>query len=485
MKKLVSLVLVLLLALGSMPIAQAQDEHVVNFVFTKGGFEPPSEDNTIHDFINEAVGITLNHIAPPSANYDEKLAILLVSDTDIDMFKLSNSQFNKLFDYADQGALLDLAPYLQEKLPHVLQVIPMEVLESMMVDGALYGIPVFCSPNRMNTHIRQDWLNNLGLQTPKTLEELHDVLYAFTFNDPDGNGQKDTVGYAGRGLEGLEPLFGAFGFTGVGFSFWYLDEEGNLKPSALHENAPDALKLIRDWYAEGIIDPEIFVTTSEQQINDKLFNNYWGYYYHWWTYDSRLNRQMQEHDPNFLLVTLAPPTGADGKGHVRGVSAINGVVCVMSNTPHLEDSLKLLDWYHTEEGMMTTYTGVRDLHWYQDAEGKYHTLPQFENDATWIQWYSAFESEWPLLQVETYMVQSRRDSFNWNTITNAADKMVTEAEIAYRADLLDYVRESYMKFVTGELDIDKDWDGFAAQWYKMGGQEWYDQLNAQYQAKKK
>ena len=166
------------------------------------------------------------------------------------------------------------------------------------------------------------------------------------------------------------------------------------------------------------------------------------------------------------------------------MNATNGVVCVMADTENLEGCLKLLDWYHTEEGMMTSYSGVEGLHWEKTEDGKYFTLPQFDEDATWIQWYSAFESEWPLLMVETYMVQSRRDSFNWNTITDAADMLTTEAEVLYETDLLDYVKESYMKFATGALDIDKDWDKFVENWYKMGGQEWFDELNALYAAKK-
>lgn len=478
MKKLVSLLLALLMLFSCTALAE------VNFVFTKGGFEPDSEDNSIHTKINEASGVVMNHIAPPSANYDEKLSIMLASGTeDIDMFKLQSAQFNKMYDYAEQGALLDLAPYLESHLPNVLKTIPREVLDDMMVDGALYGIPVYCSPNRMNTLIRKDWLEKLGLDYPKTLDELHDVLYAFTFNDPDGNGANDTVGMTGRGLEGLEPIFGAFDFTGVAYSYWYEGADGKLYPSALHENAPAALKLIKDWYAEGIIDPELFTLTTEAEINEKGYNNYFGYYYNWWTFESKLEHTIHEYDTTFDLVSLAPPSSDISEGAVRGVAPTNGVVCVMADTDKVEECLKLIDWYHTEEGMMTAYSGVEGLHWEKTEEG-YFTLPQFDTDATWIQWYSAFESEWPLLMVETYMVQSRRDAFNWNTITDAANLLTTQAEVLYETDLLDYVKETYMNFVTGAQDIDKDWDKFVENWYKMGGQEWSDELNAKYASKK-
>ena len=40
--------------------------------------------------------------------------------------------------------------------------------------------------------IRQDWLDKLGLKAPTTIDEFEEVIRAFTEDDPDGNGQKDT-----------------------------------------------------------------------------------------------------------------------------------------------------------------------------------------------------------------------------------------------------------------------------------------------------
>ena len=34
------------------------------------------------------------------------------------------------------------------------------------------------------------------MSEPTTLDELYDVIHAFTFNDPDGNGKDDTFGLA-------------------------------------------------------------------------------------------------------------------------------------------------------------------------------------------------------------------------------------------------------------------------------------------------
>lgn len=475
MKKWIALFLATIMILSLTPTI-AEDNNTVTFVFTKGGFEGLPENDIIKQRIEEQANVTLNHIAPPSANYDEKVNIILSSKDLPDMIKLSNARFNDLYDYAEQGALMDLTDLVKEFAPHVLDNIPQAALERCMVDGRLYGIPVWSSPQRMNFIVRQDWLDRLGLATPSTLEELYAVMKAFVEKDPDGNGTNDTYGYTGRGIEGFEPIFGAYGFTGVAFCYWYEDEAGVLKPSALHPDAPKALELLNNWYKEGLIDPEFVILKNESEINDKAMKNQWGFYYNWWTYEPKIEMEMQKVDPNVKFNRLAPPIGPDGESGNRGVNLTNGVVVVLNNAKNPEACIRLIDWYHTEEGMMTAYSGVKDVHWEQNAEGKYVTLPQYKQDQKWIQWYSAFENEWPLLMVETPLVQSRRDALNWSVYTNAADGLLTEAELRYKADLQDYVRTAYSNFITGKADL-ASWDSFVKGFYEKGGSEWEQQLN--------
>lgn len=325
----------------------------------------------------------------------------------------------------------------------------------------------------MNFIVRQDWLDNLGLEAPTTLDELYTVMKAFVEDDPDGNGEDDTYAYAGCGLEGFEPIFG---FTGVAHSYWFEDENGQLKPSALHPNAPEALALLNQWYEEGLIDPEFVIMKNDSELNDKAMKNQWGFVYRWWTYEPKIEMEMQKVDPNVKFARIAPPVGPYGDSAVRGVSLTNGVVVMLKTAKNVDACLRLLDWYHTEEGMMTTYTGVEGLHWEKTEEGTYVNLPQYEVDQKWIQWYSAFESEWPLLMVETPLVQSRRDALKWPVITNAADGMLTDAELRYKTDLQDFVNTSYADFITGKADL-ADWDAFVEEFYEKGGAEWEAELN--------
>ena len=114
---------------------------------------------------------------------------------------------------------------------------------------------------------RKDWMDNLGMSEPTTLDELHDLLYAFTYNDPDGNGQDDTYGidsiYAWRGLW---PVMGAFGMATP--DNYHLNDDGTVTYNAATEDYRTALGIIKEWYDEGIIDPEC-ITDDRAAVRTK------------------------------------------------------------------------------------------------------------------------------------------------------------------------------------------------------------------------
>jgi len=175
---------------------------------------------------------------------------------------------------------------------------------------------------------------------------------------------------------------------------------------------------------------------------------------------------------------IAPPIGPYGDSGVRGVGRQNGVVIMLADAENPEACFRYIDWMHTEDGMMTGYAGVENVHWYRDENGDYYTTEQYQNDIKWIQYYSLFEPEPVLLLLENdYLVQSRRDSFQWNAITNAADGMMTEAELRYGSELKDFVATEYSEFITGKRDL-AEWDKFVEEFYSMGGTEWETELNA-------
>ena len=84
-----------------------------------------------------------------------------------------------------------------------------EVWRRTMVDGVNYTVPAALSMASTGQVIgfRGDWMQNLGYELepvpgtdffagPDSLDEIEQLLLAFRNEDPDGNGRKDSYGYA-------------------------------------------------------------------------------------------------------------------------------------------------------------------------------------------------------------------------------------------------------------------------------------------------
>ena len=67
------------------------------------------------------------------------------------------------------------------------------------IDGKIYYIPCIGDGDvSMGWFIREDWLDNLGLEMPKNVDEYYNVLKAFKTQDPNGNGIDDEIPYFNR-----------------------------------------------------------------------------------------------------------------------------------------------------------------------------------------------------------------------------------------------------------------------------------------------
>ena len=140
----------------------------------------------------------------PEGIYTDKMNTALTTNS------LKKATFVKYTDYMfmknaiRSGAFWEIGPYL-ERFPN-LRHLNDDILNQAAIDGKIYGLYTERPSSRQGIIIREDWLQTLGLIKPGTIDELYEVLRAFTKDDPDGNGKEDTIGLADRN----DLVFGAF-----------------------------------------------------------------------------------------------------------------------------------------------------------------------------------------------------------------------------------------------------------------------------------
>ncbi|RIX59524.1 extracellular solute-binding protein [Paenibacillus nanensis] len=170
----------------------------------------------------------------------------------------------------------DIKTYMPERLKDIYKEYP-TTFNPVVQDGKVYGMAI--APNLTEGEvmlIRQDWLDNLNLKAPTTIEEFERVIAAFTNDDPDRNGAKDTYGFTFSGKDSYntgwvsDPVMIFSAYTGKHIPRHWYEEEGSGKIvyGSVHEGNKEALAKLRDWYSQGYLNKELATKGAWDAIAD-------------------------------------------------------------------------------------------------------------------------------------------------------------------------------------------------------------------------
>lgn len=170
----------------------------------------------------------------------------------------------------------DIKSYMPERLKDIYKEYP-TTFNPVVHDGKVYGMAI--APNLTEGEvmlIRQDWLDNLNLKAPTTIEQFEQVIAAFTNDDPDQNGAKDTYGFTFSGKDSYntgwvsDPVMIFSAYTGKHIPRHWYEEEGSGKIvyGSVHEGNKEALAKLRDWYSQGYLNKELATKGAWDAIAD-------------------------------------------------------------------------------------------------------------------------------------------------------------------------------------------------------------------------
>lgn len=211
------------------------------------------------------MGIDLDYVwTVPEEQFTEKLNISIASGDLPDLMWVDRKS---LVELAENDKLYDLTElfdrFCEEELKETLQA-DQKSFDTAKVDGKLYSIP-YTKSSVDNLHmlwIRTDWLDNLGLELPKTMQDVIDIAYAFTNNDPDGNGIKDTYGLGLCKTFETEGHYNINGFLAGYHGYlrkWLPASDGTIQYTSIQPEVKEGLLALQKMYADGVIDPEFGV----------------------------------------------------------------------------------------------------------------------------------------------------------------------------------------------------------------------------------
>ena len=179
----ISLLVVLLL---SVPPVLAADEPLIWLTSVQGGREP--EENALFEQeIERLTGIKVKLVKPAGSEYTTKMTAMLATGEPLDIVYTNSGNFYAL---KDQDLFEPLTEWIKNSpvLSNPEVIAPSEWERITQEDGEIYGVFNKFEQGTLPI-VRADWMEKLGFDAPETLDEYYELLKAFTFNDPDGNGK--------------------------------------------------------------------------------------------------------------------------------------------------------------------------------------------------------------------------------------------------------------------------------------------------------
>jgi len=315
----------------------------------------------------EMTNVTLKGTASETAtNSNEVFNLMLASGSLPDIIHGNKDPMNEA---GIDGALIPLDELIEEHAPNIKKFFEEHdwaLKGSLNSDGKLYYIP-FVMDGEASTgfFIRQDWLDKLGLPVPTTVDAYYETLVAIRDGDPNGNGQKDEVPYFNRNTAGALDLVQLFG----GHTGWY-EDGGTVRYGKYEPAYKTAMAELARWYAEGLIDKEIF-TRGGKAREMLLGNNTGGSTHDWFGSTASYNDRLQADVPGLSFLPIAPPADVNGvvkEMYSRSLLPGKGWGISYSNK-HPVETIKYFDFWFTEAGRRLNNFGVEGVH-YDMVDGK-------------------------------------------------------------------------------------------------------------------
>lgn len=471
---------------------QITDEPITLKVFAS--VKPNIEDmatNLQTLWYEEATGVHIEWEVPSSADLSTKLNLSLASGDYPDMYWGVSLTPTQTQMYAEQGILIPINDYLEEYAPDYLRALEEypEIMQTVAdPDGNVYSFARVDSGLHVRTSnkmfVYEPWLDALGMEIPETTEEFKQLLIAIRDNDLNGNGEADEIPLMGSTANSIiSYLMGAFEVQSGTQKLNVKD--GQVYASYMTEAYREGLRYIKSLYDEGLIARDTFVQDGTQlkaivsRADEMLVGCAPGMY------------ELSFADLNGLptaltdFVAIPPLEGPDGtRLTAYSPMQVAGNAYITSSCEHPEIAVAWNNYWYTAEGMLvnlmgydgvtyewvdepsidgrtpsyretTTIEGMQNIWWY--ASGPRLQTPELRYGQTGRETDLEYQLYTESLKYMDYFPDEYLPTTIWFTTDQANELSMLESTIT------SYVDEMATKFITGDRDIETDWESYLSE----------------------
>lgn len=462
---------------------------------------PASNDLPFWQWLEEYTNVHIEWEVASTVGYTEVITTRLSAGVDLPDIMMVNTLSNAE-KAGNNGVLVDLAPYWETHFTNTNAYWDSQNVdfESYITsgDGSIYALVGMAEP--VEGHItliyNTDWLEKLGEDVPTTLDEFTALLRKMkAAGDLNGNGLDDEVIFTADSINGLMSGFGTtFGIEQYeAWDAFVADENGIVSSEYNSDNQKAYLKYLNELYSEGILDKEIASMTATT-LTEKIASDRVGVFCYYSSfaisYGQLTPRAQAENDPYGEYFTLGVALDSEYNNNdgffMRRERAVGAPTAITSECDYVELACRWLDTLYADpEVLNVRQYGIQGEDWQYDENGEVELLYPADGSPRDITAKGC--GQIPLCHFQTVeQLTAGMDKYVWYSAqyermrTECTWKSPTVKHISlfrddendlisyYNVDVKGVYGEYRAKFITGQLDIDKDWDTYLNEIKKMG-----------------
>lgn len=476
----------------------------------------------------EETGVKLNFIGVSSDGLPERKNLMWASGDYPDILGPGITTEDDIAMYGPMGIILPLNAYIDEYLVNFRENCGGEDVWNAVwgklayPDGSIYTYPTVTDYFYMDStvpSINVTWLKQLGMAIPTTPEEFVAYLKAVKATDLNGNGKHDEIPFTTQNWGDVFEAYAVAGFTGELAGIRYI-VDGKVVYPLTSDAVKESAKWLNGLYNEGLIDTEIY-TQDENMLKGKAQSA--DLLYGFSTVWREGNVFGETNAVNYF--PMAPLKGEKGTQlwyGTRDKSLVMNQWSVTSACSAPEIVARVVDYMYDPLISLQNNKGPIGIVYEAMEDGTYKEIVPagFSTVGEWF--VDNHFQQVPRLCMGTYKTTNDGKGLEWKDPTipdeytfqangsyllpdgtqlkGGGQKRVQDLivgphvidafppikntpeeteELSYiTPDLDKYVVESLTRFITGEMNVDTDWDAYVEQINKLG----YDRLMEIYQA---
>lgn len=378
----------------------------------------------------------------------------------------------------DAEIIYDLAEY-KDLMPNYFTIVDgnEQYAKETYTDNGAMGLAYCLNSTRVvesGLVMRQDWLEELGMDVPVTYDDFETVLTAMH----DTYGGHLWLSYLGDDV--TKSFSSGYGITAfnLGSETYFEQIDGEVKFSPLEEGYLEYVTMMNRWYDAGILYPDFVSGTSTTTCDPGLMGSGEismvscpaGFIEQFYAVAG---------DENFELVAAARPVKQAGdvvhQGSTVTMTSTNGfsiTTSISDSDPNFEILLKWLDYWYTQEGSDLANYGVEGVSYNRNADGTVEFTELMTNNPDGLAFNLCMNRY--VLFVGSFVNDNTRTAINYNDkqaecvdiwTENAGDGAYvyptavsmsaeeTEAFSSAYSDIATYVESQTLGFITGTVPL--------------------------------